>query len=253
MVEVKPLNARKTFRQWTTIPIGVGLVAAIVFGILMVMFTYAEMWTVLKIFTWTSLLVALICVWLCFKGMPAFRMFCNHCDKLVASNIQWRCGYCDAENTVTEWYSFMRYCETCKRAPKSFLCSHCGKLIFLDEDNDSSHPAMKISPSVPGETLEQIHIRRAEDIAQRQHAITITRLDALLASEQAKAKPPPEKKSKREILEEDFKEFHTEVMGVKGIAQRELDLAEKNYTDNPRRLEEERATITQWRKEHLPE
>jgi hypothetical protein len=96
---------------------------------------------------------------------------------------------------------------------------------------------------------------KAEIIRDMNYDLTIAKLDAALAAERAKVKPPPEvrRKTKRELLEEDLEEFHTGFLGAEDLADRALKEAELEFKDNPVRLEKERRVIKVWRKRHLPE
>ena len=84
--------------------------------------------------------------------LKPLRLFCDHCDKYVPSNMEWVCGHCNEPNLVTKYYSFLNKCYNCKRAPKSYVCPHCGEVNFLDKDRDDSHPARKGAAPVPPET-----------------------------------------------------------------------------------------------------
>jgi len=99
--------------------------------------------------------------------------FCPRCGKHIASNILWRCGYCDAENVgERRVYSFLFQCERCGASPKSYRCHHCRKLIFLDEAialaGKDEHAACKWEDPVPSkeepvEELRQQHEREAQE------------------------------------------------------------------------------------------
>jgi hypothetical protein len=65
------------------------------------------------------------------------KVSCNHCGKIILSDMEWVCGYCDAENASTNLYSFLNKCEVCKQPPKCVECPHCNKLNFLINSRDT--------------------------------------------------------------------------------------------------------------------
>src|ERR1041385_8201165 len=73
--------------------------------------------------------------------LKPLRLFCDHCDKYIPSDMEWRCGYCNEENRATRLYSFLNKCQKCKRSPKAVVCPHCQKINFLDKERVGTHPA----------------------------------------------------------------------------------------------------------------
>src|SRR5258708_5258030 len=76
---------------------------------------------------------------------PLFR----DCGKYIPSDLEWKCGYCDAENHRTKLYSFLRKCRHCKRPPKAMQCPHCSQPNYLDKDRDPRHAARALSLALP--------------------------------------------------------------------------------------------------------
>jgi hypothetical protein len=109
---------------------------------------------------------------------------------------------------------------------------------------------MRPSPPVLGDTKEQVRARRAEELEQRQHAITIARLDAAYQSELAKSQPL-KMKSKKEALKDNFEEYHAQLLGVDEFVRCELERIEVTFKDDPDALERERLVIEKWRVEHV--
>lgn len=177
------------------------------------------------------------------------RLFCDYCDRYIPSDIEWTCGYCAHTNVGTRIYSFLNKCKECKRSPKSYVCPHCGKLVYLDTDEDGSHPASKTSVPIPPETREQIRLRRREaheDTAEQlNQGIVIAKLNSELARWQAKieaSKP----KSRVDQLEREFANRKATTMGVYEIADREYALNASLYKNNPNRKEQADAVVRVW-------
>lgn len=89
------------------------------------------------------------------------NLFCPHCGKHIASDVEWRCGRCDKRSTDALRYSFLYKCEHCGAAPESYRCHHCGRLIFLTEQQAAKggdgHAASKWEEIIPErqETAEE--------------------------------------------------------------------------------------------------
>jgi hypothetical protein len=177
------------------------------------------------------------------------RLFCEHCDKYVPSDMEWRCGYCNEENWFTRYYSFLNKCRKCKRPAKSFVCPHCREINFLDKDQVETHPATKAGPSVLPPTKDEARREKREEREDSKeelnHEIEIARLSADLvkykaSAEFAKAKTAMEK------LEKSFGEHDAHVMGVKTIVRRQKALNFEKYKDDPEGLEDATDSLESW-------
>jgi phage FluMu protein Com len=180
------------------------------------------------------------------------RLFCDHCDKYVPSDMEWRCGHCNETNRRTKFYSFLNKCQECKRPPKSFICPHCGEVNFLDKDESASHPAVMTSvpPPPPPETKAEIRARirekRDEQKETMGHKITMAGLNAELVRLEASTEFL-KKKSKMEELEKDWSEFKAHRMGVDEIEERVERMLEKTYPNDPDKREKEMLTLKAWK------
>jgi hypothetical protein len=197
--------------------------------------------------------------------LKPLRLFCEHCDKYLPSDTEWRCDYCGHHNEATKIYSFLNKCEQCKRAPKAVVCPHsdCRKLNFLDRDRDGSHPAKPIlvlkeearallRPAGP--TQEQIdaekrakeRMRKSEEHADKKtdinREIEIAELDAQLAKWKAAA----EANSGNAILSNLRKDGERHVLHNMGVQIVAKELTEKYKQLAPEMTEQNEATIRNW-------
>jgi len=182
------------------------------------------------------------------------RLFCDHCDGYVPSDLEWRCSHCHGENRRTTLYSFLNRCQHCKRPPKSYACPQCGKLNFLDKANDGTHPARRLEPPAvpPGVEEEQERKRRAhghrkEDLEQE---IVEAKLNAELerlkaASELSRKRSPAEK------LEKSFAEHDGHVLAAHRIARREQALNAERYADDPEFRKRADESVAAWLERQL--
>jgi len=72
------------------------------------------------------------------------RINCNGCGGKILCNTPWICGECGHENFNIRQFPFLRHCEHCKLESKSYVCHHCGRVVFLSEDRDATNPARRI-------------------------------------------------------------------------------------------------------------
>lgn len=96
------------------------------------------------------------------------RFFCPGCNKHVPTGMEWVCGYCDSPNGGM-FNTFLQSCRTCGRTPSLLICPHphvsaAGSIevypIILAESNETlPHPARKLTPQQPGESIEQAKAR----------------------------------------------------------------------------------------------
>lgn len=180
--------------------------------------------------------------------LKPLRLFCEHCDKYVPSDMEWVCGHCNEHNHFTKYYSFLNKCRRCKRPPKSYICPHCGAVNYLDKDEESLHPARQIDNTVPAPPLDhrvekrQAHEERKEDLANE---IEIARLNAALARLKESAEFGFETEAMRK-LEKSFSEHDAHVMGVHKIEAREEKLIPEKYKDDPVRQDQARDSLKKW-------
>lgn len=169
--------------------------------------------------------------------LKPLRLFCDHCDKYVPSDMSWRCSHCRHENERTRIHSFLNKCRNCKRSPKSYACPHCGQLNFLDTDQEAAHPALPVGsqppPPAPAvDAQEQMLRKRAEQKATLEHKIVIARLDAELRGIKESVDFKKEK-SARERLEKSFNDHDAHMMGAHKLAQEQRRKNAETYNDDP--------------------
>src|SRR5882757_1471710 len=100
-------------------------------------------------------------------GLRPVRLFCEHCDKYIPTEIEWQCGHCDQQNGANSYYSFLNKCPQCKRAPQAVVCPRCGQLNYLDKHRVGSHLARIIipastQPAIPPPTREEVRRQNRE-------------------------------------------------------------------------------------------
>lgn len=96
------------------------------------------------------------------------RFFCPGCNKHIATSMEWVCGYCDSPNGGL-FRTFLDSCSTCGRAPAIVICPHPHRsgggeievfpIALIETDEATPHPARKLTPQQPGETIEQAKAR----------------------------------------------------------------------------------------------
>lgn len=98
----------------------------------------------------------------------AGRFFCPGCKKHISARMPWICGYCDSANEGLLWNTFLGKCRECGASPGGLVCPHPHRsgvgspepfLILLAGAPDSTHPARKLTPRLPGENFEQMQAR----------------------------------------------------------------------------------------------
>ena len=195
--------------------------------------------------------------------LKPLRLFCQHCDKYMPSDLQWRCAYCKHNNESTKIYSFLNKCQNCKRSPKSVMCPNCKEVNFLDKDRDGSHPAKPVlildeearallRPGGP--TQEQIEaekrakerIKKSEEHIdtklERSRQIEIAELDARLA----KWKVEAEANSSDAILNKLRKDGERHVIHNMGVQIVAKELTEKYRQVAPEMTKQNEDAIQQW-------
>ena len=164
------------------------------------------------------------------------RLFCDHCDKYVPSDMPWRCSHCSHENERTRIHSFLNKCRNCKRSPKAYACPHCGQFNFLDTDREVAHPALPVGrPPAAESTTDPRKEKLRERIEQKEsleHEIVIARLDAELKHIKESAEFKKEK-SARESLEKSFSEHDAHMMGAHALAREQRRKNAETYKDDP--------------------
>lgn len=175
--------------------------------------------------------------------------FCTHCAKHIPHNIQWKCSDCDTVNDGAK-FSLLKKCSQCKSTPKSYICHHCDKVVFLDSDRDDSRPATNVSwtgtrkpteDAKPDSDVEEAkEFTRSKTRFERQIALKE------LARQLAKLEASPEFKkeiSDRERIEKDFDVYKAKTLGARTLERTQRLQAAELYKDDPELLEDHEEAI----------
>lgn len=107
-------------------------------------------------------------------NMQPIRIMCNGCHGKILCNTPWICGECGHENFNIRKFPFLRHCEHCELEPKSYVCHHCDRIIFLSEDRDPNNPARRIGAEgrrkkmeVEGEAKRKVQFEEAQAARKR--------------------------------------------------------------------------------------
>lgn len=202
------------------------VLAALLFSMLIGAVAYVDIWAVVG---W----------W--FLGDHRLRVFCAGCSKHLSTTNKWRCGYCNNVNqqgTILH-HSVLRHCGQCKKRPPGIQCPHCDKVNTFSSDGHPGLFATYIDESDPPsqpelDPIDFVLDERAKAIAEREHQVTIARLDAELAELKAKLPKPPRKpRSPREAAEDSFRRTHEHNLSILEVEEREIERLKKKYANNP--------------------
>jgi hypothetical protein len=110
---------------------------------------------------------------------------CPYCDRDIASNVEWTCGFCPQDNSgkklefrehlldlwnqrnTAQAPSFLEHCIGCSRACPSFVCYHCGVPILIVEGGSSRNPARKFGTAAAREIKEDLHKREMKTLDEQ--------------------------------------------------------------------------------------
>jgi hypothetical protein len=82
----------------------------------------------------------------------------DKCRKYIAADDPWICGHCDffnrPERIETSGSNVYKYwltqkCSKCSNLPSSYLCHHCGEIIYLTAERNGQHPARAAEKQYP--------------------------------------------------------------------------------------------------------
>jgi hypothetical protein len=180
-------------------------------------------------------------------GKETVWLRCNHCKKLIETNIPWICGFKQCRNENVDEYPFVHKCERCGAEPKAYQCHHkdCHKLIFLTNDEFEQNYARCTKPfkersdlDIPG--LEQDH-QKAE------LELRIARVDKEMVGVNAGPDPDHDGERKRAVrlakldqqilLNKKKAELSNEKAKTKVAAYANLPLAERAKIEHDLKLE----------------
>lgn len=173
------------------------------------------------------------------------RPFCPQCGKYVATELNWKCGFCDAE-IDGEQCSFLWKCGFCDAAPKACRCPHCSVVISLAPHCDERHAAIFLtSVEVVAKPIAEA---RREELEKIGHDTTLARMKADLAVAESLCKTA-EARSKNSAshdgsdVEKVFQSHWNRNLEIHKLAEQYRKRAEQDYGDNPQMLEKSKLAI----------
>lgn len=189
------------------------------------------------------------------------KMFCDHCNKFLAPDMVWSCGYCDQENRegFGGGHVLLDVCKRCGQSPRSIVCPHCGDQCFLDDEKIAENPARATNAAAVNAesakaTPDQV---RAMEIAELEHRKKKAELEAELIQREINVKRLEQTRESlvdkplRDRLEESLKTYRDRNMGVDEIYRREMERAKKELQNNPEELERHQVTLTSWKDDNI--
>lgn len=170
---------------------------------------------------------------------------CPHCQKLIATNTPWICGYKQCPNENVDDFPFIYQCEHCGQIPKSYRCHHCNGFIFFTADENKFNyakcyiPEIKatiIESDVVGEKFQKQHLEKLD----LQHKLEITMLEHEIKV--VKNKPIKPQKEKKSQYEEEMINIARELLNrnftIKNAVRAAGEEAREKHKDNPHALEQ---------------
>lgn len=184
---------------------------------------------------------------------------CPRCDKVIATNTPWKCGFCQKENRHADEFPFVHQCEHCSAPPKAYKCHHqheskpCGQIIFLSADEQESGYASCIvgeqeNSAAPVKPASDVRKEAREQII---HDIEMAELQAKLEAIKRRAefgKPRPHREKVKEAFEKDIDVW----MGAEEEAEAQRVIAREKYKDSPEKLQRALDLIDACLNKHTP-
>lgn len=240
---MSPLNAKLRFRLRTLTNIGITLVIFV--PLVFVLTQFLDWWLA------DALAIGVaFCLFFLVLGNRAIKIRCPHCTQLITSNTPWVCGFCQATNKKIEEFPFVHKCEHCSAEPKAYKCHHCGKLVFLTEDQLKANYASCVNTAIKEEPPPDEAALRDKEQKGMEHKLVMEKMTAELEEMKRKAelaKP----KSPQEKVEESFSRHHVSYMAAHDIARREKAANAEKYKDDPYLLERANESVDDWLQKHL--
>jgi hypothetical protein len=209
-------------------------------------------------------------VFLVWNKQP-MRIRCGQCGGSVECRTPWVCGHCGHENWNVNSFPFIRHCEKCHIAPKSYICHHFEEHrdaeahIFFSEDHDTSNPARRIigqglenrkradSQATVERDYEQKMQNYLREFELKKQTVESAKLDLIAAQINTQIKIA--KKGASEISMETALNIHYEALKQfmeanaaldEAVRLYKLDLAEK-IKGNPSLLRKRYKEIDDWK------
>jgi hypothetical protein len=165
-MKTTPLTARKWFKHRNKASI---IIAWAGFAIL---FLFLEWFLTTVPATLISMGVMLLVFYAFLNNWP-IGFDCPHpgCGKYIESNHPWICGFKQCRNDNADDYPFVRECEHCHAKPKSYICHHCEKPIFLSKDKLNKNHARCTRPPKERDDLDISDLVKVERKAELELSI----------------------------------------------------------------------------------
>ena len=178
----------------------------------------------------------------------AIGIRCTRCDRYVATNTPWICGFCGKRNQKTDDFPFANRCEHCAGEPKAYRCHHagCGELIFLSEDRQEQGFARSVAGPTEGELQTEI-VDQEREKRSKLHELTMADLDEKLESFRRRREMLKEKSPVEEV-KLDYERTYARTMAAEDFAEEERERIQREYAKDDRRRERALEVLEDWLK-----
>lgn len=192
------------------------------------------------------------------------RINCNGCGGKILCNTPWICGECGHENFNIRRFPFLRHCEHCQLEPKSYVCHHCDRVVFLSEDRDATNPARRTGSEgrrkkqeAEGEAKRKIQFEETQaaglrNLEGKKIKVEEAKLDAKI---EAIKKGEPEIKIQNEMdaMFDQLKEHMRRERAHDEVVHRMKELVKAEFKGNRAEILRRFAIIDEWRAKQMPE
>lgn len=178
----------------------------------------------------------------------AIGIKCPHCERYLASNTPWICGFCGENVMETDEFPFIHRCEHCQTETKTYMCHHrdCGKLIFLTEDKLELNYATCLNFE-EGKSAEVVTdaLRYEREKQELEHKLAMSELATKLDSAEQR-RESAKKRGPHEEIEESFSKYFARIMGSEEYAMKRKAMNAEEYKDNPEMLKKADEVVDSW-------
>lgn len=192
------------------------------------------------------------------------RISCNGCGGKILCNTPWICGECGHENFNIRQFPFLRHCEHCQLEPKSYVCHHCERVVFLSEDRDATNPARRIGSegrqkkqAIEVETKRKAEFEDSQAARKRSLDEKKLQVEEAQLSAQIKAikKGTPEItiQSQLDVLFKQLQKHMERVTALDEAARRMKELVNEECKGNRIEIRKRHLIIDEWRRMQMPE
>jgi len=192
------------------------------------------------------------------------RINCNGCHGKILCNTPWICGECGHENFNIRQFPFLRHCEHCMLEPKSYVCHHCDRVIFLSEDRDATNPARRIGGEgrQKKQAIEAQAKRKAEfentqtalrrNLDEKKFQLEEAQLNARIKAIE-KGTPEITIQSQLDVLSEGLKKHMERETAMDEAVHRMKEMVNDEYKGDRVQIRRRHLIIDEWRKMQMPE